>query len=111
MIEEIHDGLRLQGLVPAAEDCPFLVCSNEYRLKLREALRDIEEPADLQVEIENAESEIADLKEGIKEAQDDLSAERGAHATTAYNLKVAEAKIDQLEKQLASRAEPATVSA
>lgn len=42
-IAEAHDALRKEGLVPPADDCPFIACSTDYRHRFERAYMEIAE--------------------------------------------------------------------
>jgi hypothetical protein len=55
---KIRDGLRLQGLVPPAEDVPLIACSTDYRTKLRAAVGGLADPKELEERIEFLEEQL-----------------------------------------------------
>lgn len=93
MIEKIHDALRAQGLVPRVEDVHFLACSTDYRTKMRDALSEFEDTADLKHQLERLQEEFDSERAANQKLESDLRDSRSDFAA-------AERQVAALTKEL-----------
>lgn len=96
---EVHEALRLAGLVSESEDVHWLACSTDYRMKMIHAF-DGESPSELSAEL--AEVHRYWLS---PDDTDDLKSEHAAEVASLLR------QIDDLEKQLEQLRQPAQETA
>jgi len=100
MIQQIHDALRSQGLVPPAEDIHFTACSTDYRTKMREALSEFDDIADLKRRIEELEGELDSEQKENRELESALDNSRDDFANAEKELGDKNRLIQQLNDQI-----------